>query len=46
MQIEIPLPEHCCSYAAEYGSKPGWVWGPFWLLLTWEWVTAAIQAGP
>ena len=30
--VEIPLPEHCCSN----GSKPRWVWGPFWLFLTVE----------
>ena len=35
--VEIPLPEHCCSY----GSKTGWFWGPFWLFLTVE-----NQAGP
>ena len=28
--VEILLPEHCCSY----GSKPGWFWASFWLLLT------------
>ena len=37
MAVEIPLPEHCCSN----GSKPRWVWGPFWLFLTVE-----NQAGP
>ena len=30
--VEIPLPEHCCSN----GSKPRWVWGPFWRFLTVE----------
>ena len=30
--VEIPLPEHCCSN----GSKPRWVWGPFWLFLAVE----------
>ena len=25
VQVEVPLPEHCCSN----GSKPGWFWGPF-----------------
>ena len=32
MAVEILLPEHCCSN----GSKPRWVWGPFWLFLTVE----------
>ena len=35
VQIEVLLPEYCCSN----GSKPRWFCGPFWLLLT-----AAIQA--
>ena len=30
--VEILLPEHCCSN----GSKPRWVWGPFWLFLAVE----------
>ena len=30
--VEIPLPEHCCGN----GSKPRWIWGPFWLFLTVE----------
>ena len=37
VQVEGPLPEHCCSY----GSKPGCLWGPFWLFLAVE-----NQAGP
>ena len=28
--IELLLPEHCCCY----GSKPGCIWGAFWLFST------------